>query len=416
MVSKIVSFLLVAGMLSFGSINTLSKKLQFQITSVGLCEPHTFQKPWTQTACMFLGESVCLIFYLVLKGCGKKDTKSVNADVGNPVPNPGMSIPKRLGLFLVLSLCDLAGTTLAGIGLLFTFASVYQMLRGSIIIFTAIWSVLFFKRKMEHYRWTAIGVTVIGLIFVGLSGVLSSTTAKDTPSWEMQLLGCLLIVAGQLANSTQMIIEEKNLKGYAMNPLIVVGSEGVWGFLITISVALPIVSSIPGKDCGAYESTPDALVMLTNNGFLLTMFLTYWLSIAFYNGLSLTLAKLLSSVHRTLIDACRTLFVWTFQLILYYATRGQYGEPWTPYSYLQVIGFGFLVTGTLLYNHIIRLEKFIPWMGLGGAPAAAPAEDKSAPVAYQPIPTAEPSAPPMGVPAEYTPSPSSYNQPQVQAL
>jgi len=44
----------------------------------------------------------------------------------------------------------------------------------------------------------------------------------------------------------------------------------------------------------------------------------------------------LSSVHRTLVDACRTLFVWTFQLLLYYTTGSlpdHFGEPWTPYSW-----------------------------------------------------------------------------------
>ena len=39
------------------------------------------------------------------------------------------------------------------------------------------------------------------------------------------------------------------------------------------------------------------------------------------------MAKNLSSVHRTLIDACRTTLVWTTDLILFYASyKHQYGE------------------------------------------------------------------------------------------
>ena len=45
-------------------------------------------------------------------------------------------------IIILPTLCDLLGTTLAGIGLLYVSASVWQMLRGSIIIFTGILSVI----------------------------------------------------------------------------------------------------------------------------------------------------------------------------------------------------------------------------------------------------------------------------------
>ena len=45
------------------------------------------------------------------------------------------------GIFVVPTICDLIGTTLSGIGLLYVPASVWQMLRGAIIIFAGILSV-----------------------------------------------------------------------------------------------------------------------------------------------------------------------------------------------------------------------------------------------------------------------------------
>jgi len=132
---------------------------------------------------MFAGESVCLLFYVILNA--RKPPEKPNPDARH------MAFPKKCLLFALLAVCDLLGTSLAGIGsvvnvrptprgsslarLLFTFASVYQMLRGSIIIFTGLWSVLFLHRKLERFRWAAIGITVIGLILVGLSGVLAQT-------------------------------------------------------------------------------------------------------------------------------------------------------------------------------------------------------------------------------------------------
>ena len=41
----------------------------------------------------------------------------------------------------------------AGIGLLYVYASVWQMIRGSIIIFTGILSVLFLGRRLAPLHW-----------------------------------------------------------------------------------------------------------------------------------------------------------------------------------------------------------------------------------------------------------------------
>lgn len=346
------TFLLAAGMLLTGSTNTLSKKIQFQTHQPGQCAvDESFNKPWFQTGIMFLGEALCIAFYFIQRWLWPAKKVVGLAEVPQP-PRP--KTWRMALLFLLLAVCDLAGTTLAGIGLLYTPASVYQMLRGSVICFTGLWSVLFLKRHLEPFRWAGISIVVCGLILVGLSGLLGTETKTEV---MLFILGCCLIVLAQMANSTQFVIEEKNMKALNLSPLLVVGCEGCWGFLLTVSVALPIVTAIPGTDCGSYENEIDSLIQLTKSAFLDSMVGTYWLSIAFYNGLSLTMAKLLTSVHRTLIDACRTLFVWCFQLLLFYTTAGKFGEQWQAYSWIQVIGFVLLMTGTLTYNHVLDWMK-----------------------------------------------------------
>ena len=59
--------------------------------------------------------------------------------------------------------CDVGGTTLSGIGLLFTSASVFQMLRGSIIVFTALLSVIFLKTQI-------VGIPLLGITFDNYGG------------------------------------------------------------------------------------------------------------------------------------------------------------------------------------------------------------------------------------------------------
>jgi drug/metabolite transporter (DMT)-like permease len=46
-----------------------------------------------------------------------------------------------------------AGTTLSNVGLLYVTGSVYQMLRGSNILFTGLLSWMFLKRKLYAFHW-----------------------------------------------------------------------------------------------------------------------------------------------------------------------------------------------------------------------------------------------------------------------
>jgi hypothetical protein len=59
--------------------------------------------------------------------------------------------------------------------------------------------------------------------------------------------------------------------------------------------------------------------------------------IRFYNYCGLAVTKSLSAIHRTLIDALRTILVWGVDLLLFYAFNSpNYGEQWTIYGFLQV--------------------------------------------------------------------------------
>ena len=57
-------------------------------------------------------------------------------------------------------------------GLTLTFASSFQMLRGAVMLFTAIFSVIFLKAIIQMFRWAGIGVVIVGLAAVGVSDML----------------------------------------------------------------------------------------------------------------------------------------------------------------------------------------------------------------------------------------------------
>eukprot|EP00299_Pterocystis_sp_00344_P015784 c7896_g1_i1.p1 GENE.c7896_g1_i1~~c7896_g1_i1.p1 ORF type:complete len:409 (-),score=105.16 c7896_g1_i1:25-1251(-) len=368
-----VTVILVLGMLLTGSINTISKKMGYATCSTGMssvdsvssdkCHGHEklFKKPWTQTLVMFLGESMCLLLFAYKRYQARRQHPSEEEANASPVKF------RSIWVCLIPAICDLGGTTLSGIGLLFTAASVFQMLRGSIIVFAAIFSVLFLKRRVYRFQWTGIVITVGGIVIVGASSYLSSSSSSMSDSTTLVMLGNVLVILSQIMSAFQMVVEEKYLKGRNLPPEFVIGCEGAFGALMMVAVVLPLVGTIPFHTChgswckdgnGVHENALDAATMLGNNGFLLFLVLLYWVSIAFYNFCGLSLSKKLSSVHRTLVDACRTVVVWVANIILWYATDGQYGEKWvTKTGLLQLLGFSLMVFGTLIHNKVLRFPK-----------------------------------------------------------
>lgn len=263
-------------------------------------------------------------------------------------------------IFAFPTVCDLFGTTLAGIGLLYVNASVWQMLRGSIIIFTGILSKIFLKRKLWPIHWLGMVVTMLGLVLVGLSSVLRDNHHGATKG--QVVLGIVLILGGQCVSAIQMIVEELFLKKKNFHPLQVVGMEGFFGVVFMSAIVLPVLYYIPGEqNHHSYENSLDAIVMIKNDGKLLAMSVLYICSISFYNFFGLAVTKSLTAVHRTLIDALRTIVVWLVDLFVHYVFHEGFGEAWdSRYGIFQVDGFLFLLLGTALYNQLLIIPPLMP--------------------------------------------------------
>ncbi len=329
-----------------------------------------FSKPWTQTLMMFLGEALCLLLFVWEERKRKKRFVGLEGEL-LPDSDYRLAIPQSLLpeevakgrsvnplLFAIPSCMDLLGTSLAGIGLLYVLPSVWQMLRGSIIIFSAIGSAIFLKQKRHAFHWIGILITFCGLAIVGAAALLDAARVGDKKEKSKVGLGILLIICGQICAAAQMIIEEKLLKQRQVPALKVVGMEGVWGSAIMACAVLPAMYFIRVHG-ERYEDAADAAVMMKNNPGLMTFCVLYLVSIAFYNYAGLSVAKSLTSVHRTLIDALRTVSVWGGSLVINHFTHGRFCEGWGHYSWMQIIGFLFLIVGTLVYNKVLRLPCLV---------------------------------------------------------
>ena len=360
---SIQTALSIAGMLFFGTCTVVIQKFLFEQKSVGLekygTEPHKFSKPWFQTNSMFIGMFLALIVYEI--------TVCVRRKNGTQLDPP----PQKKLYFVVAApaCCDLLATALMNIGLLYIEASVWQMLRGSMVIFSSLFSFFILKRKTYGYNWFGVILVTIALTVVGLSSVISTGVGKAGVSQGKVIMAICLVVGAQIIQATQIVVEEYLMHDIKVSPILIVGLEGMWGTIITCCVFLPVtqfIGNVSDEGNGIHEDTLDTFVMIKNSPVLIGFVIFYVLVILFYNVTGMFVTKYTSAVLRTILEGLRTLCIWIVQVIIYYIIKDRdyghqhpsLGEEITIWSLMQLAGFLLLFTGTLLYNGILRLPFF----------------------------------------------------------
>lgn len=342
--------LLIIGFLFTGSINTLTKKFQFDTCSKSIDVGHSnddgkcptgekkFDKPWSQNICMFMGEALVLSLF-----CYRRPARMEARSLGNgPTAVP-------FYVFLAPAACDVLGTGIGGVGMMYINAAVWQMMRGSLIIFTAILTRTALRKQLDAYKWVAVLVSATGLALVGTAAILDSgNSQKNVP------LGIFFTILSQFFAACQMVVEEFFVKSYQAPPEQCVGSEGVWGIGI-MTIVLTVMYFIPGGDAGSYENVGDSVYMLFHSGTIMGFMITYLVSISFFNFFGVTISGQVSAQHRTITDALRTSIVWVVQLVLYYSGATLYGTKWEKHSWVELIGFIFLMLGSFINSAVIKV-------------------------------------------------------------
>ncbi|KAI9484426.1 hypothetical protein BDB00DRAFT_146403 [Zychaea mexicana] len=367
------TLMLVIGMLVSGVCNTILNKYQ-DMQCVEFCNDpdpskrRYFEQPVWQTLNMFVGETAVMLVHLYQvferrrqamaavppSAANQLDAARLVDDVDHQVDKQQHREPlkgTKALLFWIPTLCDMTATTIMNVGLLFTSASVYQMLRGSVVIFTGIFSYFFLNRRLRLFEWVALGMVVSGVAIVGLSSLIfpqnkpSDTTnnsQEDPPFDVMSLVGVVLVLGAQLFTASQFVIEEKILHRYHVTPVKAVGLEGSFG-LVSVLGALPFLHVFFGDRHEAFDIEKGFHDFFDVPGVWQTG-IAIAFSIAFFNWFGLAITRRISATARSTIDTCRTLFIWMVSLYL----------GWEQFSWIQVIGFAVMVLGTFYFNGVIR--------------------------------------------------------------
>ena len=327
------------GLLS-GAINSITSKAAYQTIAIGLEGKETFfNKPWFLSFVMFASMALALPLYVSTRNNDAKvDTLSMNSIL----------------LLALPTILDLIGTSIQQMGLTIIPVSTFQMLKGSIVIFSAIFSNVFLGNDLRPNQRIGIVMCFIALCVVGMAAILIREDQVKVISMKETFLGIFLVVTGQIVCAGQYVLEEFFLKHPSMNvhSLALVGIEGVWGSLIMVFVVFPLLQVIPGDDRGVMEDWRDTVSMVSNSAQIRSTLLSFFLSCLIFNICGVMVTHKASAIHHTFLDSSRTIFVWVGSLYLYYYSTSDQdlGEPWSEWSWLQAVGFALLVVAQIVYD------------------------------------------------------------------
>lgn len=242
-----------------------------------------FNQPVIQTAQMFVGEMGCWLVVALTATYRRfisKPSPAANGyqAIGANRPDglddeapeddqPSVLRGYRIMLLALPAICDICGTTLMNIGLLLVAASIYQMTRGALVLFVGLFSVVFLRRTLHLFQWISLAGVVLGVAVVGLAGAVwpdvkaniisrGLSAITDSPDGlsdvAKAVIGVTLIAGAQIFTATQFVLEEWMLERSPIDPLKVVGWEGIFGFVVTIVVMLVLHLAIGRTDAGRY--------------------------------------------------------------------------------------------------------------------------------------------------------------------
>jgi len=261
--------LYIFGMLLSGTVNTLTTKIQFTMSSVGKNgEVEEFSKPWFGTLNMLMAMFFVLVVEQMLSGCSRLfrsqtekykpllDASPVGSrHVDTLTPEPGKPWNQKVLLVSIPAGLDLLATACSCIGIMYIPASVWQMLKGSALVFCAILSIFFLKRKMYAFNWFGLFLCVVGITSVGLANVLGAKGENASGQEDVGTLvfGMGLTLFGQVVQAAQVIAEEWLMKDVDLPSVQIIGFEGLWGILMMFLIVYPVLWLLPGSDGGHAE-------------------------------------------------------------------------------------------------------------------------------------------------------------------
>ena len=302
---------------------------------------------------MFIGELCCIFGYFYVYRKQKKEHGNELTDEEKDAVSKGLSLTFNPLWFAIPAVFDIITSTLMYYGLVTVDASVMQIINCTILIWIAIFSIIYLKRKYTLQQYLGLGILVGGVTIVAVGAILTSNEGSSKGSHKNNILGVIALVVSVMFGGMLMVAEEKLLSKFYVHPLQAVGIEGASGLTIYIIllVVFYFIPCVPTPGFCPYkrlEDAPRAIMEIGTNLKLFFLVIATVTSLGFFNYFGISLTKVASATHRGAVNAIRPFTVWIYCLI----------AGWEKFSWIQLLGYFIAVYGMLLYYGIIGL---IPW-------------------------------------------------------
>ena len=183
------------GMITFilglvaGTFSALLCKMAYDTKSVGIDGTEkVFAKPIMMLTLMFAGMAPALLFWVIQQRMLPPEERDV--------------IPMRtVAILIIPSLCDLFCTLLLLVAQLYITASLWQMMRGSIIIITALLKRYALGHRLKMHMWLGVGFITAAMILVASTSFVGPSA--DAGNSKDPRVGIMLVLVGCIAQGVQ---------------------------------------------------------------------------------------------------------------------------------------------------------------------------------------------------------------------
>ncbi len=261
----------------------------------------------------------------------------------------------RIGLASILNCIS---STLYFYAYYFLRPTVFQMILGSVVIYTPLLSRIFLKKKL--YKHTIIGILLsiiaFGLI-CGFSFMLDKSTDQPDYDFRTILTAIGLMLIGLLFTSIQRVYEEYLLKNIETSVYRFIGLEGLFGvflFAIIHTFVFGLVNYVNHTHLFDIGST---LIFLSRNPNLIftSVLLIGCHFLHELNGIIIT--KYVSATFRVVTDVLKVILVWFAEIFIYDIESGIKNKYYYAlFTFLFLFIYMLLIFGNILINELMKIS------------------------------------------------------------
>ena len=199
----------------------------------------------------------------------------------------GLKTTNKKYLFIIFpSICNFLSSTLQYLALYYLNPSIFQMMRGGIVIVTAIFSKVFLKKILYPHNYLGMILVVLGISLTGAANFMFPNEQKSNSNVYITIicsmishifylnqetetiLATLLLLVAQIFNGGILfdsinelsiclkiigifILEEKAILTYHVSTYEVIGTEGFW--VSSVHCLYNLISTFIGKGSAAIQ-------------------------------------------------------------------------------------------------------------------------------------------------------------------